>query len=188
MAMRRISIFFLLMQLTRPVLADDAEYRNYIGFTPTFVLMGMYGLAYARAIDNTSIITAVAGYTDFDLSPVPFLRNDDWKYQNIYFGVNYSCFPFSKDIFPHGLYLGLDLVPSIGFTTNRNDSSSGMGLDISFDVLAGYSWILFQRLKVSVDAFVNFNPPGIHLSGADWNTDNDWTILPFFDINIGFLF
>jgi hypothetical protein len=167
---------------------NTEEYRNYIGVTPTFILMGMYGLVYARAINYYSIVTIVGGYTDYDLSPIPFLHNENWIYQNIYFGFNYSIFPFSKDIFPHGLYLGIDLVPSLGFYTNRNDNSNGNGLDISFDILAGYSWIIFKRMKISVDAFVNFNPPGIVISGVEWNTDNNWSILPFFDINIGLLF
>jgi hypothetical protein len=194
--MRYLSVIILLVQFTYVTFADESSdlhvtnptYYNYIGFTPTFIFMGMYGLVYSRAIDNHSIITAVAGYTDFDLSPIPFLRNDNWKYQNIYFGANYSLFPFSSDIFPHGLYIGMDLVPSIGFYTNRNDYSSGTGLDISIDILAGYSWIIFNRIKLSIDAFVNFNPPGINLSGVEWNSENSWTILPFFDVNIGFLF
>jgi hypothetical protein len=162
--------------------------RNYIGCTPTMVLMGMYGIAYARALSEHVILTVVGGYTNFDWSPLPFLSNDDWIYQNIYAGLNLSCFPFSKTMFPKGLYAGLDLVPSLGFTTDRVTRERGVGAAVSFDVLAGYSWIVFDFLKLSIDAFLNFNPPGLHLSGVDWNQTRRWTILPFFDINVGVVF
>ena len=116
----------------------------------------------------------------------------DWplarRRKNVYGGINVSCFPFSRKMSPAGLYGGLDLVPSLGFTTDRVTREKGSGLGLSFDVLTGYSWILFDFLKVSIDAFLNFNPPGLHLSGANWNEANRWIVLPFFDINVGIVF
>jgi hypothetical protein len=176
-----------LLAVSADVETADREKRNYIGCTPTFALMRMYGIAYARALDERLILTFVGGYTSFDWSPIPFLRNENWIYQNVYGGINVSCFPFSTRVFPAGLYAGLDLVPSLGFTTDRV-TQEGLGVDLSFDVLTGYSWILFDFLKVSIDAFLNFNPPGLHLSGVNWNEANRWTVLPFFDINVGIVF
>jgi hypothetical protein len=161
---------------------------NYIGITPTFALMGMYGISYARALNESLLLTGVFGYTNFDWSPIPFLHNENWLYQNVYGGANITYFPFSKRLFPEGLYFGFDLVPSLGFWTNRFSADSGNGLDLSFDVLSGYSWIVFDFLKISIDVFLNFNPPGVLLSGTNWNTENRWTILPFFDVNIGIVF
>lgn len=159
---------------------------NYIGFTPTLVLMGMYGLAYSRALDNNHLISGIGGYTDFDLSPVPFLHNDEWKYQNMYFGINYMIFPFSKEMFPRGFYYGFDYVPSIGFWENRETNEKAMELGNSADIIVGYSWIFWDRLKLSADLFLNFNAPGISLKGDV--PSGKLVILPFFDINIGFIF
>ncbi len=168
--------------------AQHQEKRNYLGCTPTFILMGMYGLVYARALNETFLLAFVAGYTNFDWSPIPFLKNAEWVYQNVYGGINITYFPLSRQIFPEGFYLGIDLVPSLGFTTRRDSREGGCGLDFSFDVLSGYSWILADSLKISIDVFLNFNPPGIHISGVNWNEDNRWTILPFFDVNLGVIF
>jgi hypothetical protein len=159
---------------------------NYIGCTPTFIFMGMYGLVYSRAPDEKHLLTGIGGYTNFDLSPVPFLRNDEWKYQNIYFGLNYTIFPFSDEVFPHGFYYGFDYVPAISFWENRETGETAIGLGNSADILVGYSWIFGNRVKLSTDLFLNFNTPEINLRG---NTPGDeLVILPFFDINIGILF
>jgi len=161
--------------------------RNYLGFTPTFILMGMYGCVYSRAIDEKHIITPIIGYTNFDLSPVPFLSNDEWKYQNIYTGINYTLFPFSKKMFPRGFYYGFDFVPSVGFWESRQMKEKSTGLSVSADILAGYSWIFWNTLKLSADLFLNVNTPGIKLSGED-GPAGKWVILPFFDINLGIIF
>ena len=160
--------------------------RNYLGFTPTFILMGMYGLVYSRALNENNLITGVGGYTNFDLSPIPFLHNEDWIYQNVYFGINYTIFPFSEEIFPHGFYFGFDYVPSIGFWEDRETGETATELGNSFDVLVGYSWIFNDKIKLSTDIFLNVNAPGITLKGDP--PSDDLTILPFFDINIGFVF
>jgi len=194
--MKLLVTLFFFISLVMPIRAQVQSssdslhnvYYNYIGITPTFPIMGMYGLVYARALDSTSIITIVGGYTNYDLSPIPFLHNDNWKYHNVYFGFNYSFFPFSREVFPHGFYMGVDGVPSLGFFSNRHDGTSGSGLAFSADVLVGYSWIIFKRWKLSTDVFLDIDPPTIHTSGVNWNQQNKWTILPFFDVNIGFLF
>lgn len=159
---------------------------NYIGFTPTFIFMGMYGLVYSKALDEQHIITGIGGYTNFDWSPIPFLHNDDWIYQNLYFGINYMIFPFSNEMFPHGFYYGFDFVPSIGFWDNRNNNDNGIGLSVSADIVAGYSWIFWDKMKLSTDLFLNFNTPEIKLKGN--SPGDELVILPFFDINVGFIF
>jgi len=159
---------------------------NYIGFTPTFIFMVMYGLAYSRAVDNKHLHTGIIGYTNFDLSPVPILHNEEWKYQNIYFGFNYTIFPFSDEMFPHGFYYGFDYVPSIGFWENRESHEKAIELGNSADIIAGYSWIFWDQLKLSVDLFLNFNAPGIPLQG--YPPSSKLVVLPFFDINVGFVF
>lgn len=167
----------------------DTDYiskNNYLGFTPTFIFMGMYGFVYSKAVDEQHLISGVAGYTNFDLSPVPFLHNDEWKYQNIYFGLNYMIFPFSDEMFPHGFYYGFDYVPSIGFWENRETNKKAIELGNSADILVGYSWIFWDKLKLSTDLFLNFNAPGIKLSGDP--PGSKLVILPFFDINIGVIF
>jgi hypothetical protein len=166
----------------------ESELRNYIGFTPTFILMGMYGLVYSYAMDNNVLLTVVGGYTNFDLSPITFLHNKNYVYQNAYAGINVTIFPFSDRMFPRGFYFGFDFVPSLGFSTNRSTKALGTGISLSGDVLVGYSWIFGNFIKLSVDVFLNINTPGIHLSGEDWNPDNNWVVLPFFDINIGIVF
>lgn len=160
--------------------------RNYIGFTPTFIFMGMYGLAYCRAVNNHHLITGVGGYTNFDLSPVLFLHNDEWEYQNIYFGINCTIFPFSKEMFPHGFYYGFDYVPAIGFWENRETNEKATELGNSADIIVGYSWIFWDKFKLSTDFFLNFNAPGISLKGNA--PSSKFIILPFFDINVGFIF
>jgi hypothetical protein len=160
---------------------------NYIGITPTFVFMGMYGLAYAHALDKKHILTGVGGYTNFDLSPVPFLHNDKWVYQNIYFGLNYTVFPYSDKFFPRGFYYGFDFVPSLGFWKKRETGKRGTAIGLSADMLVGHSWILKNNLKLSIDLFLNFNPPGLKLSGEQPG-GSKWVILPFFDFNVGLVF
>jgi hypothetical protein len=159
---------------------------NDIGFTPTLIFMGMYGLAYSRAVDNNHIITGIGGYTNFDLSPVPFLHNDEWKYQNVYLGINYTIFPFSEKMFPRGFYYGFDYVPSIGIWVNRETNEKAIELGNSADMIAGYSWVFWDKLKLSADLFLNFNIPGISLKGDA--PSSKLVILPFFDINIGLIF
>jgi hypothetical protein len=178
----------------RSVVADRAdareksELRNYIGFTPTFIFMGMYGLVYSRALNETTLLTCIGGYTDFDASPIPFLRNERFRYRNIYGGINLTYFPFSKRTFPRGFYFGFDFVPSIGVSVNRLTKATGSGIGLSGDALVGYSWILGGRFKLSTDVFLNANTPDIHLSGENMNPDRKWSLLPFFDINIGIVF
>jgi hypothetical protein len=160
---------------------------NYIGITPTFIFMGMYGMVYAHAINEKHILTGVGGYTNFDLSPVPFLHNDKWIYENIYLGLNFTIFPFSDMIFPRGFYYGFDFVPSLGFWKKRETGKKGTALGLSADILAGYSWILKNNIKLSVDFFINSNPPGIKFSGEQPG-GGKWVILPFFDFNVGKVF
>jgi len=166
----------------------EPELRNYIGFTPTFILMGMYGLVYAHALDNNVILTIVGGYTNYDLSPIPFLHNENYVYENVYAGINVTFFPFSDRMYPRGFYFGFDFVFSLGFTTNRSTRAPGTGISFSGDILVGYSWVFGNFFKLSVDVFLNFNSPGIQLSGENWNPDATWNVLPFFDINIGIVF
>ncbi len=40
----------------------------------------------------------------------------------------------------------------------------------------------------STDVFLNFNPPVANPSGVNWNPQSIRAILPFFGVNIGFLF
>ena len=89
---------------------QEAELWNYIGFTPTLFLFGMYGLVYGYALNNNIVLIAMGGYTNFDLIPIKFLR--DWM---------------------------------------RNENY-------------------------------------LYSSGEHMNTDNNWVIMPFFDVNIGIVF
>ena len=165
---------------------DEKQKYNYLGFTPTFIFMGMYGLVYSRAMNEKYLLTGVGGYTNFDLSPIPFLSNDDWKYENIYLGFNFTVFPFSGKIFPRGFFYGGDYVPSIGFWKRRKTGKTGVTLGNSGDILVGYSWIIENNIKISTDLFLNFNAPGVKISGE--RPSSKWVILPFFDINIGIVF
>ncbi len=125
--MKRLIVFLLLFCLCFSLFGDEQdaeenkneEKRNYLGFTPTFIIMGMYGLVYARAVNEHFLFTVVGGYTNFDASPIPFLKNEEFLYQNAYLGLNLTFFPFSNQIFPKGFYFGFDLVPSLGFVKNR---------------------------------------------------------------------
>jgi hypothetical protein len=162
--------------------------KNYLGITPTFPLMGMYGLVYSRAVNRKTLLTAVGGYTNFDASPIPFLKNDNYVYENVYAGLNLTYFPRSETPFPKGFYVGVDVVPSLGFYRDRETHERGRDLAVSFDGIVGYSWIVHERIKLSVDGFINVNPPGRHISGVDMNEKDEWTVLPFFDFNVGVVF
>lgn len=164
----------------------EEEKHNYLGITPTFILMGMYGIVYGRAINENVFLGGAAGYTNFDLSPFPFLANEDWLYQNAYMGAVLCIYPFSTEIFPCGFYCGMDFVPSIGFWQQRNSGETGTGVGLTSDLIAGYSWILAECIKLSADVFLSFNMPEIHISGS--YPKADWTIFPFFDINLGLIF
>ena len=177
-----------------PAVSDDGRpvLRNYIAVTPTLVLMGIYGFVYGHAVDEHIVLVGMAGYTNFDLIPIRFLReymrNDTYLYQNVYLGTNLTVFPFSDRMFPEGFYLGLDFVPTLCFMENRSTAAKGTAVGITVDAITGYSWILFDRLKLSVDVFLSVNTPGFFACGENMNTDGRWEIMPFFDVNVGVVF